>query len=84
MDLLCSDFTKVDPSESGKESILFLTNAFSKFSQVFITPNQKTLTVVKILVDKWFYMYGIPAWIHSDQVGVLTTKSWNTCMLCMV
>ena len=67
MDLLCIDFTKVDPSKSSKENILVLTDAFTKFSQAFITPNQKALTVAKILVDKWFYVYGIPARIHSDQ-----------------
>ena len=67
MDLLCIDFTKVDPSKSGKENILVLTDAFTKFSQAFVTPNQKALTIAKILVDKWFYVYGIPARIHSDQ-----------------
>ena len=67
MDLLCIDFTKVDPSKSGKENILVLTDAFTKFSQAFVTPNQKVLTIAKILVDKWFYVYGIPTWIHSDQ-----------------
>ena len=61
MDLLCIDFTKADPLKSGKENILVLTDAFTKFSQVFITLNQKALTVPKILVDKWFYIYGIPA-----------------------
>ena len=67
MDLLCIDFTKVDPSKSSKENILVLRDAFTKFSQAFITPNQKVLTIAKILVDKWFYIYGIPAQIHSDQ-----------------
>ena len=67
MDLLCIDFTKVDPSKSGKENILVLTDAFTKFSQAFITPNQKALTMTKILVEKWFYVYGIPTRIHSDQ-----------------
>ena len=67
MDLLCIDFTKVDPSKSGKENILVLTDAFTKFSQAFVTPNQKVLTIAKILVDKWFYVYGIPTQIHSDQ-----------------
>ena len=67
MDLICIDFTKVDPSKRGKENILVLTDAFIKFSQAFVTPNQKALTMVKILVEKWFYMYGIPARIHSDQ-----------------
>ena len=61
MDLLCIDFTKVDPSKSSKENILVLTDTFTKFSQAFVTPNQKVLTIAKILVDKWFYVYGIPA-----------------------
>ena len=67
MDLLCIDFTKVDPSKSGKENILVLTDAFTKFSQAFVTQNQKALTIAKILVDKWFYAYGIPTRIYSDQ-----------------
>ena len=67
LDLLCMDFTKVDPSQSGKENVLVLTDAFSKFSQAFVTTNQKALTVAKVLVEKWFMVYGIPARIHSDK-----------------
>ena len=67
LDLLCIDFLKVDPSRDGKENILLLTDAFTKFSQAFITNNQKALTIAKILVKKWFYMYGILARIHSDK-----------------
>ena len=67
LDLLCIDFTKVDPSRTGKENVLVMIDAFTKFSQAIVTPNQKALTVAKVLVDKWFHVYGIPAWIHSDQ-----------------
>ena len=67
MDLMCIDFTKVDTSKDGKENILVLTDAFTKFSQAFVTPHQKAITIAKILVDKWFYTYGIPARIHSDK-----------------
>ena len=59
MDLLCIYFTKVDPSKSSKENILVLTDAFTKFSQVFVTKSEGTYCS-KILVDKWFYVYGIP------------------------
>ena len=67
MDLICIDFTMVDPSKDGKENILVLTDTFTKFSQVFITPHQKVVTLAKILMDKWFYVYGIPADIHSNK-----------------
>ena len=67
LDLLCTDFLKVYPSRDGKENILVLTDAFTKFSQAFITNNQKALTVAKILVEKWFYVYGTPPHIHSDK-----------------
>ena len=71
LDLLCIDFTKDDPSRDSKENILVLTDAFTKFSHAFVTNNQKALTIAKILVDKWFYVYGIPAHIHSDRAKAL-------------
>ena len=67
MDLLCLDFTKINPSRIGKENVVVITDAFSKFSYAVVTPNQKALTVAKILVDKWFHVYRIPARIHSNQ-----------------
>ena len=60
MDIVYVDITKVDPSKDGKENILVLTDAFTKFSKTFVT-------IAKILVDKWFYLYGIPAHIHSKK-----------------
>ena len=67
LELLCIDFTKADVAKGGKENIVVLTDAFSKYSQAFVTPNQKSLTVAKILVEKWFSIFGIPARIHSNQ-----------------
>ena len=67
LELLCIDFTKADQSKGGKENILILTDAFSKYSQAFVTLKQKSLTVAKVLVEKWFNVFGIPARIHSDQ-----------------
>ena len=67
LELLCIDFTKADPSKGGKENILILTDAFLKFSQAFVTSSQKAIIVAKLLVEKWFSVFGVPAWIHSDQ-----------------
>ena len=50
---------KVDPSQDGKENVLVMTDAFSKFSMAAVMPNQRAKTVAKDLVDKWFYTYGI-------------------------
>ena len=67
LDLLCINFLKVDLSRDGKENILVLTDDFTKFSQAFITNNQKALTVAKILIEKWFYVYGILAHSYGDK-----------------
>ena len=67
LDLVCLDFTKVDPSKGGKENILVMTDAFTKFSVVVTTNNQQALTVAKALVERWFHVYGKPSHIHSDQ-----------------
>ena len=67
LELLCLDFTKADVAKGGKENILVLTDAFSKYSQAFVTSNQNSLTIAKIIVEKWFSIFGIPARIHNDQ-----------------
>ena len=81
LDLLCIYFLNVDPSRDGKENILVLTDAFTKFSQAFIITNQKALTVAKISVEKNVYVYGVPACIHSDKglsfENVIIFKSYS-------
>ena len=47
LELLCIDFTKADVAKGGKENILVLTDAFSKYSQAIITNNQKPLQLPK-------------------------------------
>ena len=46
---------------------MFWLLLFTKFSLAVCTPNQTAETVTKVLVEKWFHVYGIPARIHSNQ-----------------
>ena len=52
LDLVCLDFTKIDLSKSGKENVLVITDAFTKFSLAVCTPNQTAKTSSKNLGRK--------------------------------
>ncbi|XP_049329329.1 uncharacterized protein LOC111193656 [Astyanax mexicanus] len=67
LDLVCIDFLSLEADSRGFTSILVVTDHFSRYAQAFPTKNQKAITVAKILVEKYFVHYGLPARIHSDQ-----------------
>ncbi|KAL2083301.1 hypothetical protein ACEWY4_021074 [Coilia grayii] len=67
LEVIALDFTLMDKASDGHENILVITDVFSKFTQAYPTTNQRAETVVKILTEKWFYSFGIPKRIHSDQ-----------------
>ena len=70
LDLVCLDFIKIDLSKSGKENVLVITDAFSKFSLAVCTLNQMAKTVAKVLMEKWFHVYSIPSRIHRLVIKV--------------
>lgn len=65
--ILAIDFTLLEPSQDGKENVLIMTDVFSKFTQAVATKDQRDSTVAKVLVQDWFYKFGVPARLHSDQ-----------------
>lgn len=65
--ILAIDFTCLEPARDGRENVLVLTDVFSKFTQAIPTRDQRASTVAEVLVREWFYKYGVPARIHSDQ-----------------
>lgn len=44
-----------------------MTDVFSKYTQAVPTKYQSAITVAKTLVESWFYRFGVPKRIHSDQ-----------------
>lgn len=67
MDLVCIDFLSVEPDSKGVSNVLVVTDHFTRYAQAFPTKDQKALTVAKVLNEKFFVHYGLPARIHSDQ-----------------
>lgn len=67
MDLVCIDFLSIEPDMRGVSNVLVVTDHFSRYAQAYPAKDQKALTVAKILVEKFFVHYGLPARIHSDQ-----------------
>ena len=44
-----------------------MTDIFSKYTQAIPTRDQRGSPVARVLVQEWFYKFGVPARIHSDQ-----------------
>lgn len=44
-----------------------MTDVFSKYTQAVPTKDQSAITVARTLVESWFYRFGVPKRIHSDQ-----------------
>ena len=57
----------MDPLKDGECNVLVLSDTFSKFSHVLVTSNQNALTVAKIILDKWFCIYSMPAHNHNNK-----------------
>ena len=67
LELVAIDFTMLDRARDGYEQVLVVTDVFSKFTQAFPTRDQKAHTVARVLVERWFFTYGVPERLHSDQ-----------------
>ncbi|KAL1259055.1 hypothetical protein QQF64_009632 [Cirrhinus molitorella] len=66
-EILAIDFTVLEPSSSGVENVLVMTDVFSKYTLAVPTQDQRAETVAQALVNEWFYKFGIPGHLHSDQ-----------------
>lgn len=67
LDLVCIDFLAIEPDSKGIENVRVITDHYTRYAQAFPMKDQKALTVAKVLDEKFFIHYGLPARIHSDQ-----------------
>ena len=56
-EILAIDFTLLEPAHNGVENVMVMADVFSKY----------TLAQAQVLVTEWFYKFGVPSRIHSDQ-----------------
>lgn len=66
-EVLAIDFTILEPTRSGVENVLVITDVFSKYTVAVPTRDQRATTVALALTNEWFYKFGVPSRIHSDQ-----------------
>ncbi|KAL0198417.1 hypothetical protein M9458_006957, partial [Cirrhinus mrigala] len=66
-EILAVDFTVLEPSSSGLENVLVMTDVFTKYTLAVPTRDQRAETVAQVLVVEWFCKFGVPGRIHSDQ-----------------
>lgn len=67
LELVCMDFLSLEGEGNQKGNILLGTDHFTQYTQAFATHEQTARTVAKVLWEKYFLVFRLPARIHSDQ-----------------
>lgn len=73
------DFTIVEPSQSGVENALFITDVLSKYSLAIPTHDQSASTVAKVLVWECFYKFKFIL-IRVDVFWLLSSNNFASLM----
>ena len=73
LDLVHMDFVNMETTvhlnkKPVVKKVLVVIDHFTRFVRAFVTPDRKAQTVVKILYDEYFSVFGFPRWLMSDQV----------------
>ena len=74
LDLVCMDYLSLEAAKGGYNSILVITDHFTKYSMAIPTRNQTAATTAKVLMNHFIYNLGIPRRLHSDQGGSFEAK----------
>ncbi len=82
-EILAIDFTVLEPTRSGLENVLVMTDVFTKYTWAVPTRDQRAETVAQVLVVEWFYRFGVPSRVHSDQGRILSPPLYSSFVHCM-
>ena len=74
MNLIATDFLKVDKCSGGYEYILVVVDHFTRHIQAYATRNKSDKTVAEKLFNNLILRFGIPDRILQDQGGEFENK----------
>jgi len=74
MEIVCMDYLGLETSVGGYNSILVLTDHFTRFAMAVPTKNQTALTTARCLIDLFIQHYGLPLRLHSDKGSAFESK----------
>lgn len=67
LEVVAIDFTQLEKAADGRESVLVMTDVFTKYTWAVPTRDQTARTTARVLVREWFQRFGVPQRIHSDR-----------------
>ena len=73
LELVCTDFLKVDSAGNGTQYILVITDHFTRFAKAIPTRNMSARTTAEALLT-FCENFGIPQRLHSDQGANFESK----------
>ncbi|KAK3085220.1 hypothetical protein FSP39_000156 [Pinctada imbricata] len=74
LELVCMDYLCLERSKGGFDSVLVITDHFTKYSIAIPTRNQTARTTAEALFRNFIVHYGIPSKLHSDQGANFESK----------
>lgn len=73
LELVCTDFLKVDAASNGTQYILVITDHFTRYAKAIPTRNMSARTTAEALLS-FCENFGIPKRLHSDQGANFESK----------
>ncbi len=76
-EILALDFTLLEPSSTGLENVLVMTDIFTKYTLAVPTRDQRAETVAQVLVIEWFSLGCLVGSIQTKAV-ILSLLSFSS------